>query len=109
MVLDKKNKRDFLEAMDINEEDTAETPKRKKVETEGQLLLDTAVDKGKRKMTISGPQFEVKEYTFSYSTPFDSSSQSKNKAELVDKYKGIKDITSQETMKLYYEVRKISN
>ena len=103
------NKRDFQEAMDINEEDTDETPKRKKVETEGQLVLDTVVNKGKRKMTISGPPFEVKEYTFADSTPDDSSSQSKNKAELVDKYKGIKDITSQRSLKLYSEVRNISN
>ena len=61
------------------------------------------------KMKISGPPFEVKNYTFADSTPVDSSSQSKNKAELVDKYKGIKDITSQETLKLYYEVRNISD
>ena len=91
--------------MDIDEEDTAETPKRNKVETEGQLFLDRAVDKSKRKMTIPGPPFEVKEYTFVDITPIDSSSQSNNKAELVDKYKGIKDITSQETLKLYFEVR----
>ena len=84
--------------MDIDEDGTVETPKRKKVETEGQLILDTTVDKGKRKMKILGPPFEVKEYTFADSTPFDSSSQSKNKAELVDKYKGIKGITSQETL-----------
>ena len=60
-------------------------------------------------MTISGPSFEVKEYTFVDSTPVNSSSQSKNKAKSVDKCKGIKDINSQESLKLYYEVRKISN
>ena len=69
--------------MDIDEEGTAETPKRKKVETEGQFVLDTVVEQGKRKMTILDPPFEVKEYTFADSTPVDSSSQSKNKAELV--------------------------
>ena len=60
-------------------------------------------------MTISCPLFEVKEYTFADSTLVDSSSQSKNKAELVDKYKGVKDINSQEPLKLYSEVRNISN
>ena len=60
-------------------------------------------------MNISGPPFDVKEYTFVDGTSVDSSSQSKNKAELVDKYKGIKYITSQETLKLYSEVRNISN
>ena len=55
------------------------TPKREKVETEGQLVLDTAVDKGKRKMTIPGPPFEVKEYTFADSTLVDSSSSQRTK------------------------------
>ena len=98
------DKRDFPKAMDIDEEGTVETPKRQKVEIEGKLVLDIDVDKGNRKMAISSPPFEVKEYTFAKSTPVDSSSQSKNKAKLMDKYKGIKDITSQETLKLYYEV-----
>ena len=66
--------------MDIDEEDTTETPKMQKVETEGQLVLDTTVDKGKRKMSISSPPFQVKEYTFVDSTPVDSSSQSKKKS-----------------------------
>ena len=73
--LEGKNKIDFPEEMDIGEKVTAETPKRKKVETEGQLVLDTIVYKGKRKMKISVPPFEVKEYTFADSTPVDSSSQ----------------------------------
>ena len=60
-------------------------------------------------MMISAPPFEVKEYTFADRTPVDSSSQSKKKEELVDKYKGIKDITSQRSLKLYSEVRNISN
>ena len=71
--------------MDIDEEDTDETPKRQKVETEGQLVLDTVVDKGERKMPISCPPFEIKEYIFVDSTPIDSSSQSKKKVELVDR------------------------
>ena len=66
--------------MDIDEEGTVETPKRKKVETKGKLVLDTTVEKCKMKMTISGPPFEIKEYTFADSTPVDSSSQSKKKS-----------------------------
>ena len=73
--LEGKNKRDFPEEMDIDEEGTAKNLDRKKVETEGQLVLDTTIYKGKRKMTISGPPFEVKEYTFANSTLVDSSSQ----------------------------------
>ena len=41
--------------MDIEEEDTAETPKSQKIEIEGQLVIDTTIDKGKVKMKISGP------------------------------------------------------
>ena len=77
--LEGKNKRYFPKAMDIDEEGTAETPKRQKVETEGKLLLDTAIDKGKRKIMISGPPFQVKEYTFADSTLGDSSSSQRTK------------------------------
>ena len=69
--------------MYIKEEDTVETPKRQKIETEGQLVLDIAINKGKRKMNISGCAFEVKEYTFA-DTLVNSSSQSKDGAKLVD-------------------------
>ena len=39
-----KNKRYFPEAMDTKEEDIAENPKRKNIETEGQLVLDKTID-----------------------------------------------------------------
>ena len=68
-----KNKRDFPEAMDIKAEDTVETPNRQKIEIEGKLFLDIAINKGKRKMKISGCAFEVKEYKFA-DTLVDSSS-----------------------------------
>ena len=68
-----KNKRDFPKAMDTKEEESAEISKRQKIEIEGQLVLDTAEDKGKGKMKILGPTFEVKEYMF-VDTPIDSSS-----------------------------------
>ena len=35
---EKTNKRDFSYAMDTEEEDTARTPKKKKIEKEGQLV-----------------------------------------------------------------------
>ena len=59
-------------------------------------------------MKATGPSFEVKEYEFA-DTAADSTSQFKNKIELLGKYKETKDITSKETLKLYLEVRKISN
>ena len=59
-------------------------------------------------MKIKGPVFEVKEYSFA-DTPTDSTSQFRNMMELLEKYKETKDITSDETKKLYTEVRNISS
>ena len=73
-----KNKRDFPKEMDTEEEDSVETPKRQKIETEGQLVLDTTEEKGKGNMKILGLVFEVKEYMF-VDTPIDSSTQSRTK------------------------------
>ena len=59
-------------------------------------------------MKVTGPAFKVREYAFA-DTPVDSTFQFKDKIELLEKYKETKDITSEETLKLYLEVRKISN
>ena len=59
-------------------------------------------------MKVTGPVFELKEYAFA-DTPVGSTSQFKNKMELLEKYKETKDMTSEETLKLYSEVRKLSN
>ena len=50
--------------MDTEEEDIAKTPKRHKVEAERQLVQTTSEDKGKQKVKVMGPKFEVKEYSF---------------------------------------------
>ena len=83
-------------------------PKGRRLKHKDTIVLDIAINKGKRKMKIPGCAFEVKEYTFA-DTLVDSSSQYKDRANSVDKYKDIKDITSEETLKLYSEVRNISN
>ena len=72
------NKRDFSDAMDTKEEDIARTPKKQRIEEEGQLVQVTKEDRGKKKMKVTGPAFEVKEYAFT-DTPSDSTSQFKNK------------------------------
>ena len=64
--------------MDTEEEDTARTPKKKKTKAEGQLFHITDENKGKKKMEVAGPAFEVKEYAFT-DTPAKSTSQSKIK------------------------------
>ena len=51
-------------------------------------------------MKVIGLFFEVKEYAFD-DTPADSTSQFKIKIELFEKYKETKDITLEETLKLY--------
>ena len=105
---EKTNKRDCLDVMDTEEEDTVKTPKKPIIEAEGQLVQSIKEDRGKKNMKVAGPSFEVKEYAF-FDTPIDSTSQFKDKTQLMDKYKETKDITSEETLKLYSEVRKISN
>ena len=105
---EKTNKRDFLEVMDTEEEDTVKTPKKPIIEAKGQLVQSREEDKGKKNMKVVGPSFEVREYAF-FDTPIDSTSQFKDKTQLMEKYKEAKDITSEETLKLYSEVRKISN
>ena len=79
--------------MDIEEEDSARTPKKQIIESKGQLVQPTEEDRGKKKMKVTGPAFEVKEYAFA-DTPVDSTSQFKNKTWLLEKYKETKDISS---------------
>ena len=86
--------------MDTEDEDTARTHKRKKTESEGHLVQTTIEDKGKQKMKITRHVFEVKEYAFA-DTIADSTSQFRNKMELLEKYKETKDANLEEAMKLY--------
>ena len=75
------NKRDFLDVMDTEEEDTVKTPKKPIIEAEGQLVQSREEDRGKKNMKVARPSFEVREYAF-FDTPIDSTSQFKNKIEL---------------------------
>ena len=46
--------------MDIDEEDTAKTPKKQNIEKAGQQLAQVTKAKGKKKqMKIKGPTFEI--------------------------------------------------
>ena len=55
----KVNKRDSLEAMDIDEEDTARTPKKQKIENLGKLVQVAKAKVRKRLMKVKGPAFEI--------------------------------------------------
>ena len=94
------NKRDFSYAMDTKEEDTMRTPKKQRIETKGQLVQAIEEDRSKKKMKVTRPAFEVKKYAFA-DTLVDSTTQFKNKTELMEKYKETKEITLEETLKLY--------
>ena len=53
----KGNKRDFPEAMDVDEEETSRMPKKLKTENTGKLI-QTATNNGKRKIVkVKGPCF----------------------------------------------------
>ena len=101
------NKKYFSDAMDTEEEDTAQIPKNQKVEQEDKMVKATE-GKGKKKhMKVKGPAFEIKECPFS-DTPKDSTSQFKTMVELFDRYRDDKDTTTNGSLKLYADVRKIS-
>ena len=85
------NKIDFSDSMDTWEDGTTINPKNQIVETKGHLFQNTEEGRGKKKMKVTGPTFEVKEYAFA-DTPVDSTYQFKNKIELLEKYKETKDI-----------------
>ena len=71
--------------MDTEEEDTARTPKKQKIEKERQLVQVPYI-KGKKKkyMKVKGHAFQAKEYDFA-DTPTNSTSQFKTRLELFDK------------------------
>ena len=54
---------------------------------------------------VKGLTFEVQEYAFSQ-TPKGSTDRYRSKNELLEKYKEIKEITKNESLKLYEDVRK---
>ena len=64
--------------MDTKQEDTTRTPKKPRIESEGQLIQTTEEEKGKKNMKVTGPTFKVRVYTFA-NTPTDSTSQIKDK------------------------------
>ena len=64
-VSEHSNKRDFSNVMDIEEEDTTNTPKKQNLDDAGQLV-HAAGGKGKKKQVkVKFPTFEVQEYEFS--------------------------------------------
>ena len=105
---EKTNKRDLYDAMDREEKGATRTPTKKKIEETGQLVQVTEVKGKKNQMNIKCLTFQVKEYAFS-ETPIDSTSQFSSRDELFDKYKDAKEVASDEALKLYVDVRKISS
>ena len=50
--------------MDIDEEDTTRTPKKKNIEKARQLVLVTKYKGRNKHVKVKGPAFEIQEYTF---------------------------------------------
>ena len=59
-------------------------------------------------MQVKGRTFEIQEYTFDNILE-GAIDKYKSKIELIDKYKGVGDKDSNERLKLYDEVRKLSS
>ena len=94
---DKRNKRESSGPIEIEHEDTAKSPKRKKNVTEY---------REEQNMMTARYGFEFKEYSF-VSTSTGSMSQFRDNMELSDIYRETKDTTSTEALKMCAEVRKI--
>ena len=105
IVFQQFNKRDLFDVMDIEEDDTTNTPKKQKLD-EVENLVQKDRGKGKKKQVkVKGPTFEVQEQDFTQ-TPKVSTNGYKSKSKLFIKYKETKDITMAESLKLFVEVRK---
>ena len=59
-------------------------------------------------MKVKGPAFEIQEYTFD-NIPEGTADKYKSKGALIDKYQGVGEKYSKETLKLYDEVRIFSS
>ena len=94
--------------MDTEEEDTSKTPKKQKIEETRQIIQVADVKANNKHMKFEGHAFEIKEYAFS-ETPKDCTSQFKTRAELFDKYRDDKQVATNESLKLYVDVKKLSN
>ena len=102
------NKRTFSDAMETEHEDNTTTSKKKKIHVEGEVVKVKKTKGNKKQMKVKVPAFEIKEYSFSknheeYTTQF------KTKVELFDKYRDDKEVSTNESLKLYVDVRKISS
>ena len=92
--------------MHVDEEDTARTPKKQKIENLGKLV-QVAKAKGRKKpVKFKGPTFEIQEYTFG-NIHVGTTDKYKSKTEFLNKYKDVSEIFFDEKMKLYDEVRKL--
>ena len=56
---EKVNKREYSEAMDVDEEDTSIKPKKLKVEKTGKLVWVAKAKGRKKPMKVKGPAFEI--------------------------------------------------
>ena len=99
-------KREHSSFMDIEELDTASTPKKQKIGQEGQMVqVKKSSVKGKQKQEkykVTG--LELQEYVFDGVTPNTYTS----KEEWLNTYREVADKTFDETLKLYKEVRQFA-
>ena len=94
--------------MDIDEEDTARTPKKKNIEKAWQLVPIKKAKGRNKYVKVKGPAFEIQEYTFD-NIPVGTVDKYKSKTELLNRYKDVCEKTFDEKMKLYDEVSKLSS
>ena len=84
------------------------TSKKQKVQVEGEMVNMIETKGKKNKMKVKGIDFEIKDYAL-WETPEESTSQFKARVDLFDKYRDDKEVSTNESLKLYVDVRKMSS
>ena len=64
-LFDRENKREYPEAMDVEEEEMTRTPKKQKIEESDELAQSAKVKRKNKIVKVKGPSFTIQEYTFS--------------------------------------------
>ena len=105
-LFNRENKREYPEAMDVEERETTRIPKKKKIE-ELYKLMQNSWAKGRNKMVkVKGPSFVIQEYAFS-SVPKEAVRRYKYKSKLLDKYREVGKKDFEERSRLCEEVDKL--
>ena len=86
--------------MDVDEEDTARTPKKQNIKKPGKHVQVAKTKERKKLVKVKGPKFEIQEHTFD-NIPKGTTDKYKSKTGFLNNYKDVGEKTFDEKLKLY--------